>query len=170
MVLVKYVLLVFILFFTSYIGIIIAEQYKKRVDELKEIKKAFNILENKIRYTCEPIPDIFLEISKSINNNVSEIFKHSATQMLNNENSNIAWINATSNSKTSLKNEDLEVIKGLGKLLGKTDVEGQISQIKLTNTFLEEQIENAETEYLKNAKLYKTLGVVGGIALVIILI
>ena len=163
-------LLIAVLFFTSYIGIIIAEQYKKRVNELKEMKKAFNILETKIRYTYKPIPDIFLEISNNVSDNISEIFKQSANQMEHNENSTTAWINSVSNSKTSLKNEDLEVIKGLGKLLGKPDVEGQISQIALTNTFIEEQIEKAEKEYLKNAKLYKTLGIVCGLALVIILI
>ncbi len=56
-----------------------------------------------------------------------------------------------------MKKEDIDVVKGLGKLLGKTDLEGQVSQIELTNKFLDEQIEIAQKDYFKNEKLYKTL-------------
>ena len=68
-----------------------------------------------------------------------------------------SWIQAVEESKTNMNKEDLEVIKDLGKLLGKTDIEGQISQIELTDKFLDTNIENAEKEYIKNNKLYKTL-------------
>ena len=69
----------------------------------------------------------------------------------------LAWEKAVEESKTSMKKEDIDVVKGLGKLLGKTDLEGQVSQIELTNKFLDEQIEIAQKDYLKNEKLYKTL-------------
>ena len=64
----------------------------------------------------------------------------------------------------------LENIKNFGKMLGKTDKEGQVSQIELTKTFIEMQIEKAKVEEQKNCKLYKTLGAVVGLAFVIILI
>lgn len=46
---------------------------------------------------------------------------------------------------------------GYGKLLGSTDIQGQISQIELTDKFIDEQIKKAENEYEKNSKIYKTL-------------
>ena len=55
-------------------------------------------------------------------------------------------------------------------MLGKTDIDGQVSEIRLTNKFLDVQIKDAENEKLKNEKLYKTLGATVGLALVIILI
>ena len=55
-------------------------------------------------------------------------------------------------------------------MLGKTDLEGQVTQINLTCEFLDKQIEKAEEERKKNEKLYKTLGTVIGMAIVIILI
>ena len=55
-------------------------------------------------------------------------------------------------------------------MLGKTDVEGQISEIKLVQNFLDTQIEQAEVERQKNEKLYKTLGGVLGLAIAIILV
>lgn len=53
---------------------------------------------------------------------------------------------------------------------GKTDVEGQVAQIETTKSFIDVQINKAEEERNKNEKMYKTLGTVIGIAIVIILI
>ena len=82
----------------------------------------------------------------------------------------IAWEEALETTKTNMTKEDLEVLKGFGKLLGKTDMEGQVGQIELTNEFLDTQIKKAEKELTKNEKLYKTLGTVCGAAFVILLI
>ena len=49
-------------------------------------------------------------------------------------------------------------------------MEGQISEIELVDNFLNTQIEKAEEESKKSTKMYKTLGVVVGLAIVIILI
>ncbi len=49
-------------------------------------------------------------------------------------------------------------------------MEGQVNQIELTNHFLETQICKAQDELAKNEKLYKTLGSVLGLAIVILLI
>ena len=49
-------------------------------------------------------------------------------------------------------------------------MEGQVNQIELTNQFVETQISKAQTELAKNEKLYKTLGTVLGIVIVILLI
>ncbi len=156
MIIVKFIILVAIAMSAAYIGVLISNKYKNRVVELKEVKKSLNIFETKIRYTYEPVPDIFLEISQSLKENVSQIFKNASNKM-EKETAKDAWVEAVSEAKTSMNKEDLEVIKGLGKLLGQTDITGQISQIELTDRFLDTQIEKAEKEYEKNEKLYKTL-------------
>lgn len=53
---------------------------------------------------------------------------------------------------------------------GKTDVKGQLSIISLTEKLIEVQIEKAEEEKNKNAKLYKTLGIVSGVGICILLV
>ena len=47
---------------------------------------------------------------------------------------------------------------------------GQISEIELISKFIEGQIELAEEEQRKNTKLYKSLGIIAGLAIAIILI
>ena len=49
-------------------------------------------------------------------------------------------------------------------------MEGQVSELKLTNDFIDTQIKKAEEDCKKNQKLYKTLGTIVGLAIVIILI
>ncbi len=51
-----------------------------------------------------------------------------------------------------------------------TDVDGQMSQIEVTEEFLSKQIKQAREEKQKNEKLYQKLGTTIGLALVILLI
>jgi len=81
-----------------------------------------------------------------------------------------AWHYAIENSNTDLTKEDITILYNLEKLLGKTDVEGQLNEIELIKQFIEVQIKKSEEEQSKNEKLYKTLGVVVGLAIVIVLI
>lgn len=153
------------------LGFLLSKKYKNRVLELREFKNAINILETKIKFTYEPIPNIFSEISKIIKLNISEIFKRSSEYI--GENTTFeAWNKAIEELRLSLclNNEDINIIKNLGKMLGKTDVEGQISEIELVSGFIDKQIIKAEEERTKNEKMYRSLGTIVGIAIVIILI
>lgn len=163
-----------LLLFTSFaisvvIGLMCSGKYKNRVNELKELKTALTIMQTKMRYTYEPIPEIFQEIANSSKQTISLIFL-TAIQKMEQKAAGQAWQEAIEETPLSVKQEDKTILKGLSKLLGKTDVEGQISQIELTIHFLSTQIEKAEIERAKNEKMYKTLGVVGGCAIVIFLI
>jgi len=81
-----------------------------------------------------------------------------------------AWEEALKNENTAFTKEDNEILKGLSKMLGKTTVDGQVSEIRLTSKFLDVQIKEAEKEKTKNEKMYKTLGATIGLAIVIVLI
>ena len=138
---VKILLLTVVMGMCTVLGIMKANKYKLRVIDLQEIKKALNFAKTKMRYTY----------MKSLN----------AGQ---------AWEKAVDESSNNLTNEDINIIKGLSKLLGKTDLEGQLMQIELTAKLLDEQIIEATNLQNKNTKLYKTLGATVGLAIMIIFI
>ncbi len=169
MIIIKYIIIFIAFCISFYIGNLISKKYTLRLKELKDIKNALNIIENKIKFTYEPLPDIFIQTSKMVSQNISQIFMQASNNMKT-ENAEEAWEQSVESATTNLNAEDLENIKSFGKMLGKTDKEGQISRIELTKTFIEMQIEKAKVEEQKNAKLYKTLGAVAGLAIVIILI
>ncbi len=169
MIIIKWII-IFLVFLTSFIiGNLISQKYILRVKELKDFKNALNIIESKIRFTYEPLPEIFLQTSKMLSKNIETIFVQAGTYMKNID-AEEAWNKSLEESTTNLKKEDIENIKNLGKMLGKTDKEGQVSRLELTKTFIEMQIEKAKVEEEKNAKMYRTLGSIVGLAFVIILI
>lgn len=166
---VKIIILLLILLSSGYIGILISKKYINRVKSLKEMKTALNIFNTKIKFTYEPIPQIFKEISHKVESSVGKIFL-TASNKMENLSAGEAWQEALNEGNISFTKEDIEVLKNLSNMLGKVDIEGQISEIELVDSFLNKQIELAEEEKTKYVKMYKTLGIVAGVAVVIILI
>lgn len=166
---IKYSMLFLVFITSSLIGKMIAQKYSDRLKELQEMKNAFSIFKTKIKFTYEPIPVIFQEIAQTSEHHVKTIFE-TAVNSMKTQNASSAWEIAIECSKNNLKEEDKQILKTLSKMLGTTDAEGQISQIEVTETFLEKQIKQAEEERQKNEKMYRKLGSVIGLALVVILI
>ena len=146
-----------------------SKRYSNRLKDLKEMRKALNFFEEKIKFTYEPIPDVFEEISGKVKENIAEIF-HKSSSLMVNVSAGEAWEKAVDTSNNNFTKEDIDIIKGLAKMLGKTDISGQINQIELVKTFLDNQIQEADTEKRKNDKMYRSLGIVAGLSLVVLLI
>ena len=177
----KYIMLFFILVGCSLIGRYLSKKYVVRVKDLEEMKNALNIFKSKVKFTYAPIPEIFgeiaknidynvvfYEISETIKDNVGQVFEKSKEKMKT-KTANTAWEEAVEESKNGFTKEDKYVLKTLSKLLGQTDIEGQVSQIEITEKFLESQLKEAQKEKEKNEKLYSKLGTTIGLAIVIIL-
>ena len=81
MIIVKFILLIIIFSLATLIGLSISKKYQTRVKELKEMQRALHIFEEKIKFTYEPIPDVFLEIADKTSKTISSIF-YEASQTL----------------------------------------------------------------------------------------
>ncbi|MCI8546416.1 MAG: hypothetical protein HFJ44_04200 [Clostridia bacterium] len=157
-----------IIFCSCKIGILISKKYIYRLDELEEMKNNLQIIENKIKYTYEPLEEIFIDISEISSSNISMIFKKAASN-IKKSGTEIAWKESLKETETALTKEDKSMIEEFSTLLGKTNKEGQINQIKYVINLLDIQIEKARIEREKNEKIYKKLGLILGIGLVIII-
>ncbi len=164
----KYFMLFIILVACSLIGKYLSKKYILRVNELEEMKNALNMFQSKIKFTYEPIPEIFQEIAQNTSKNIGQVF-YLAKEKMQTSTANIAWEEAIEASQNNLTKEDKYILKTLSKLLGQTDIEGQTSQIEITQKFLESQIKEAQEQKEKNEKLYSKLGTTIGLAIVIIL-
>lgn len=165
----KIILAIGIIMCSAKIGILLSQKYRYRLEELDELKNDFKIIENKIKYTYEPLEEIFIEIAEISTYSISELFKNVADN-IKEQGAEQAWKNQVKTIELSLKKEDKKVLKEFGILLGKTNKEGQINQINFVNELLERQIEKAKIDKDKNETMYKKLGVILGVGLVIILI
>ena len=70
----KWILLIISFAISVLIGLLIANKYKGRVKDLKSIRSILNILDTKIKYTYEPLPQIFEDISKSYKGEIRKNF------------------------------------------------------------------------------------------------
>lgn len=66
MIIIKFIILSGIFCLSTACGITISRKYITREKELKEMLNALNIFEEKIKFTYEPIPDVFKEISEKM--------------------------------------------------------------------------------------------------------
>ncbi|MBR6504956.1 MAG: stage III sporulation protein AB [Clostridia bacterium] len=167
MIILKTIILILIFAISYLIGNMVAKLYSKRVEELEDMKNSLNLLQTKVRFSKEPLSKIFKEISNiSLNKEIFDKSNENMKTMLAGE----AWRNAIKTVNNNLKKEDIDILLSLGNMLGKTDSEGQVNQIEEIKELLNIQIKNANLEKQKNEKLYKTLGMTVGLAIVIILI
>ena len=120
MIIIKTIILLLIFGGSTSIGYLISRKYTNRVLELKEFRNAINMVETKIKFTYEPLPEIFKEISKNLEKNIADIFNKSSkyiTQSTTKE----AWNKSIEEKKESLNlnNEDINIIKNFGNMLRK---------------------------------------------------
>lgn len=113
---IKYCMLFFVFISSALIGKYISQKYRYRLEELEELKNSLNIFKTKIKFTYEPIPVIFEEISNNTSTNISYLFKKSKNRM-EKETASIAWEKTIDEFSGNLNKEDKQAIKTLSKLL-----------------------------------------------------
>lgn len=156
---IKSLFLIIIFVLAVYIGNVKAGKYVNRVKELVTIKTLLNIFENKIKFTQSTLKEIFECIAESCSEkNIQKIFQKLATEKQYNIHEN--WEKVIKQEETNLNEEDKKILIDMGKILGATDIDGQVSNIKIASNFIDKQIEKAEKEKEKNAKMFRTLGIV----------
>lgn len=117
----KYTILFFIFSICALIGNLISKKYKNRVTELKSFKEIYSILESKIKFTYEPLGDIFEEIPNIIKEkNINNIFLETKRNLKKYDLKN-SWYEAIDNNKDklNLNKEDINTIKSFANMLRK---------------------------------------------------
>jgi stage III sporulation protein AB len=163
-----------IIFSSWGLGYILGTQFSCRVRELKLLKSSFQMLETEIAYSNAPLPDalesverrssipvkyFFINISKNLKTRIYSSVGEAFEKSLDN-----------TKDKLSLGKEDIEILKSFGHSLGNSDVEGQVKNFKLLLKQLEIQESKAEDARAKNERMYKSLGFLSGLAIVILLL
>ena len=113
---IKFIILILIFFVSAYIGMLVSKKYSNREVELKEFKKILNAIKTKMKFTYEPLGEIFIEVSKNTITPISNILK-SLNKKIKIMQVSEAWNEAIEESNLDINEEDKNIIKGLGKML-----------------------------------------------------
>ena len=154
-------------------GLSKSRNLKKRVELLGELKCMILYLAGEIRCMHETLPEAFQRISGRLKTPYRELLRKIAEEMEREGKKTIVEI--FDREVSELKNfpfdkEDLELIKNLGKQLGYLDIQMQLKNLELCEGLVEVSMKKASAEYLQKAKMYRYMGVLAGLFLVIILV
>lgn len=163
-----------VIFSSSLIGFLIGHSYIERFENLIYMENCIKILETEIIYAANPLPLALEMVYRKGNKKVSFVFKKIEDILSESNNNNVIYsFEKTSDiliEKLKFSLEDVEVFMSLGRTLGVSDRNDQEKNIKLVMAQLKAQQDDAKQKKEKNEKLYKNLGLLTGIAIVIILI
>ena len=142
-----------------------------RLTQLQHLQQALRLLATEITYTATPLPHAFQRIGNRVRGPVGEIFIVAADYMKNHDEMSAgdAWKQALQqkSEKTFFTGEDLKVAEQLGVSLGLSDGEGQLKQIHMVSQQLEYALEESRHARNRNERMWRYLGVLGGLAIII---
>jgi len=144
-----------------------------RIYELQELKKALLILSSEIEYMRAPLNIACANIAKRTESTIGALFLQ-FSQLLADGKGETAyrlWVTAMESlkGKTFMANEDLSVVDGFGKTLGYLDKQMQQNAINYAVSYIDEKAAALQTQEDKNKRMYRSLGVICGLLITVVL-
>ncbi|MGI6097028.1 MAG: stage III sporulation protein SpoIIIAB [Dethiobacteria bacterium] len=156
----------------SLMGDLKARSFLARVRHLQQFQQGLRLLVTEVSYTATLLPYALLSIGKRLDAPVGELFSRAGNLLLKKKDLSAkeAWTKMLEDNRymIELNERDLAIIRQLGNTLGNFDTEGQIKQIELTLKQLEYAISEAEDKRRENERMWRYLGFLGGLVLVIL--
>ncbi len=138
------------------------------LEQLEEIKKLFCLLRSELQYTRAPFAEVFEKISRKTKTPYAEWLVRLCGRLKQKENGSFwnMWTTSISEDlkNSGLKEEEIEELQSLGKNLEYTE------SLDLYLEQLEYHIKHTREAYHSKRKLCQSMGIMGGIFLVILLL
>ncbi|HEU4962841.1 MAG TPA: stage III sporulation protein SpoIIIAB [Bacilli bacterium] len=155
------------------LGFRIAARYADRTKQLRQFVTALKVLETEIHYAATPLPQALQRIGRLVPKPVAAFFQSAADKLRDGRGirASEAWQEALLANKAhlALKEADCEVLLNFGQTLGVSDRQDQIKHIHLAIAHLSAEENNARDEQQRNEKMWKYLGALMGLTVVILL-
>lgn len=164
----KWIGSILILVASSGLGICQSQELKKHLDELEALQKLFYMLKSELQYTRAPFAELFEKIGNKMEKPYS-VWLLNLSRRLREKGTGSFWeiwclSIAEDMQVLYLKKEELEELKNVGKSLEYTE------SLDLYMEQMEYRITHTRKAYETKRKLYRSMGIMGGIFLVILLL
>ena len=164
---------VLVLVVATLIGFRVAARYAERSKQLRQFVTALKILETEIFYAATPLPAACRRIAARLPGAVARVFDRIADKLTDGRGgtADLAFREALAEQKAglALKATDRDVLQNFGHTLGISDREDQIKHIHLAIAHLTAEESNARDEQMRNEKMWRYLGALLGLTVVILL-
>ena len=170
----KIIGVVLILSSSCAIGFRLSSDLGKRIEDLKSLKKIILMLRGEIKYNNSTLAEAFEVIGSRIKEPYRIFFQSTGTEL--NKLSGQTFFEIWKEmiyihlEPTKLLEKDKKRLESIGENLGYLDKEMQLGTIDLYLEHLELEIEEAHKNLNNNGRLYKCLGIMGGILITLIIV
>ncbi|MCG0277606.1 MAG: stage III sporulation protein AB [Thermanaeromonas sp.] len=157
----------------GFLGLILANIYQTRPVQLKSLISGLKLLETEIVYASTPLPQALGKVGGRLEGAVKLLFLQTATLLREEPGlpAAEAWEEGLKKLKeqSALHMQDLEILKTLGQGLGVSSREDQVKNLELAREHLKQQLALAEEAAQRQGKMWRTLGFLLGITLVLLM-
>ena len=152
-----------VVLFCTAAGMYFSKRLKEREGQLCAVLLFIKELTVQIRYTNSKIGDVLKEAST--NAAYQKLFFITDCSVISeNDDFHKIWSEGVK-KQPFLDQRDKELLFALGERLGETDADGQLSFLELTEAMLSAQREEAREDYSKKSRMYRSVGLLCGLAL-----
>ena len=143
---------------------------ERRPKELREMRTALQMLETEISYAATPLPDAFRLIKDQFQGNMRDFFDQLVRELGNMHTAGHAWQHSVEShyGKMAWNQEDRAILLALAPTLGLSDRQDQLKHLRLCQERLSMAEQQADERARKHARLYRSMGVLVGLLLVLL--
>ena len=144
-----------------------------RLQSLREWKSAMSLLRGEIAHAAPPLPEALKNAGLRVSGHVRDILVCVAEKLERKDGGFFEiWFTASGAQKgySCLKPEDWELLTAFWKNLGSLDKSAQIDAISLTMAQIDERIQLLTDSAIKSRKMYRSLGVLAGVLIAVLMI
>lgn len=170
----KWLGIICILAGTGGIGLQMANELDLRIRELQALQQFVLLLEGEIRHLHRPLPEAFGSVGERTEPPFREFFLRTAEDLRsrNGQSAQIIWKRNLKNcaDRLHLKEQDIKALGELGNMLGCLDVKQQLGALDYYQENLNRALADATEDAKSRRKLYRYLGILSGVAVVIFIL
>ncbi|WP_442604481.1 stage III sporulation protein SpoIIIAB [Paenibacillus sp. KN14-4R] len=150
-----------------------AMQYARRPRQIRQVIGMIQRLETEISYGFTPLPEAFRHASGSFTEPLSSMLIEAAEGLNSSEGRSTSdiWGQAVKRAwgRSSMKRGELDILLQLGSTLGATDRLDQVKHMRLAISQLQVEEDGARDEQGRYEKMWRSLGVLMGALIVILM-
>ncbi len=155
-------------------GNLVAATYGARTRQLTQFRVGLHLLQSEVTYALGALPGALERVAFGVAPPVREVFGGTSRLLRSGEglSAGEAWERVVRGAfpKTALEAADLEVVLALSGYLGVTDRDDQMRHLGLAVERLEVREEEARAEQQASERMWRYLGLLGGLAAAVVLL
>ena len=155
----------------SSVGFSMGLAVRREVRLLQSLLRALSYMENQLRYTLTPLPELCRQTGEAASGPVGEVFRNLSRELeWQREPDVYSCTTEALNRSRRLTPAVHALFQDLGRSLGQFDLEGQLRQLRRIEEACTGALTQVSRDQDSRLRSYRTLGICAGAALAILLI